>query len=899
MIKTKFLMKKNLFYYITMFLFSFSIIALEMIYFHVLLNITNYLSATFIISIAMLGIAIGSFVGFYFSKFKTNVVLPIAAVLFLGSIVLSYFNIINIGTLQYPYLLVLPFVFGTVIISLIFAHTHSNKIYFINLLGSATGVLFPVIFVPLFKSESSLILLLLIPVIFFFLVSFRIKSLIVNLIFKAVSITLFSIIFVFFMKNISIPQKIEVETYKTEIAPKLVVRSRATNGIYYVNRQLTEFGQNMFSAVYKLHSTNNYYERIEEAHSYDKKAVKYLFNQIGFLDDIDFNFDIELDQAMNYQYKVFSVTKDKSGYQRLILSEDDLLGKVDITGNGGTMAMAINSVYLDSIDRWNGAILDPRVPWMDNAHVFIVGLSADGIVKSAKRLPNSKVSGIEINPTIRRIMTGDDRFAKFAHQPYENVEVFKGEGRSLLESRTNKYDMITLMNIHMEHGPVSTLSPEFFHTIEATELMFNKLTERGLIVYEEIVVGDRSLFAYYKLINTISKTLRDRGIANSKDCMMAFSWDFWGGKAFRTLFVKQTPFTQKEIRYYSRYVNAVIATGKKYSYPKWELAPHRRTGSMIEKLAMAETPIYAMTNYQRTIDMNVFVDKILKKTHSKKDRKTLLKLYKYRSGGVYVRKSYLTDKNKKALRRIFTKVNFPWEIDIAPTTDNKPFPFNVYKTKREVSELLTFILIAALLLFIPIIILVFVKHKKFKHKVILPMVYFALLGFGFMLVEIVLMQYFQRYIGNPTYALIVTLGGILLFSGLGSFFSRNFSKKQLIISLSLIPVILLLQMLFLDNIFSLFASLRFGGKIVLSAVLLFPITFLMGIPFPHILEHIKKQVSAEYGTLMYGVSGAFSTIAATSSIMISVTSGFMLTFGIGIAAYVAAIPMFLIIKRSK
>jgi hypothetical protein len=37
-----------------------------------------------------------------------------------------------------------------------------------------------------------------------------------------------------------------------------------------------------------------------------------------------------------------------------------------------------------------------------------------------------------------------------------------------------------------------------------------------------------------------------------------------------------------------------------------------------------------------------------------------------------------------------------------------------------------------------------------------------------MMVQIVLIQKFQLFIGSPTYGVIVVLGGMLLFSGIGS-----------------------------------------------------------------------------------------------------------------------------------
>ena len=57
-------------------------------------------------------------------------------------------------------------------------------------------------------------------------------------------------------------------------------------------------------------------------------------------------------------------------------------------------------------------------PHIDNPKVFIIGLSYDGIVKSAKQLPGSSVSGVEFSPVIMKIMMENNKegyFSEFGH----------------------------------------------------------------------------------------------------------------------------------------------------------------------------------------------------------------------------------------------------------------------------------------------------------------------------------------------------------------------------------------------------------------------------------------------------------------------------------------------------
>jgi hypothetical protein len=63
------------------------------------------------------------------------------------------------------------------------------------------------------------------------------------------------------------------------------------------------------------------------------------------------------------------------------------------------------------------------------------------------------------------------------------------------------------------------------------------------------------------------------------------------------------------------------------------------------------------------------------------------------------------------------------------------------------------------------------------------------------------------------------------------------------------------------------------------------------------MEQVKQDVSDEYATLMFGVNGILSTVAVSLSLLLNVTYGMSTTLMIGFATYVAAILLFMIIKK--
>ena len=214
-------LRDTIIYNIAMFLFSFSVMALETIFMHKLLIITNYLTATYVIAIAMIGIAIGGFLSFYLARIKGFAVMFVAALCFMASIPLCYYTIVRIGEFEYPYYLVLPFVFSAIIISLLFARGNSNKIYFTNLAASAAGVIFPIFSVSAIKAENSMIVLMFIPAIFILTLVFGFRNIFAKILAAAVSIPLIIGVGYIYKENMKLPIEFSKSEFEQKIVPSI------------------------------------------------------------------------------------------------------------------------------------------------------------------------------------------------------------------------------------------------------------------------------------------------------------------------------------------------------------------------------------------------------------------------------------------------------------------------------------------------------------------------------------------------------------------------------------------------------------------------------------------------------------------------------------------------------
>jgi hypothetical protein len=118
----------------------------------------------------------------------------------------------------------------------------------------------------------------------------------------------------------------------------------------------------------------------------------------------------------------------------------------------------------------------------------------------------------------------------------------------------------------------------------------------------------------------------------------------------------------------------------------------------------------------------------------------------------------------------------------------------------------------SLIIFIPVLILIVIKYSSHKLTLLNHSLFFIAVGAGYMLVEIVLMQFMQQFIGIPTYSVIITLGALLFFSGIGSLVSSNWKKGYVIAFVFLIPLVIFIYYI----IFTIFLIILLHRHLILE-----------------------------------------------------------------------------------
>ncbi len=220
-------------------------------------------------------------------------------------------------------------------------------------------------------------------------------------------------------------------------------------------------------------------------------------------------------------------------------------------------------------------------------------------------------------------------------------------------------------------------------------------------------------------------------------------------------------------------------------------------------------------------------------------------------------------------------------INVTPATDNNPYFYNYNKG---VPTILIFILVVvmvgSLVMFTPFVI---------KKRAIKQTTYFGLLGMGYMMIEIPLIQKFILYLGHPTLAFTFVLAALLVGSGIGGYYShiKIFNKlKTFYLPPAMVAFINIILLLSLEFIFQSTATLNIVGRISIAVILVMLQGFFMGMPFPRGIKLLGKSGKNELVPVMWGVNGITSVIGSVLSTVLSMLIGFTGAMIIGAVVYI-------------
>ena len=183
--------------------------------------------------------------------------------------------------------------------------------------------------------------------------------------------------------------------------------------------------------------------------------------------------------------------------------------------------------------------------------------------------------------------------------------------------------------------------------------------------------------------------------------------------------------------------------------------------------------------------------------------------------------------------------------------------------------------------------------------------YFALIGLAFMFVEIGLLSKLNIFLGHPTLALAVLLGGMILAASFGSLLSTRLPIEASRFSrfYPLIPTALTtLSALSLDPLQTAFSDGSLAIRTVVAATIVVVPALGMGICFPLGLRLMsaraaKLPAAVDLGPWLWGINGSFGVCASALALACSMVWGIRLALSVGSLCYLMLVGCSLYLGR--
>ncbi len=458
------------------------------------------------------------------------------------------------------------------------------------------------------------------------------------------------------------------------------------------------------------------------------------------------------------------------------------------------------------------------------------------------------VTAVEVNPDLVELVKSYSAFNGGIYSGFPNVNIVTAEGRNYLRTRGSSYDVIflSLPITKTSRSPDGfALTENFLFTRESVAEYLDRLTPEG-----SLVVVTHGQIEVAKLVQLSISVMEQRGI----DTRQAMDYIYTVGS----------------------HHNPVFVLSKSRLQPEQSYALHQAVHSSANEPASSYFPYVAASKDSQHLERGVF-----------KECSMLDPILMALSTGV-IRGSELAGLVFKA------------GYDITPATDDRPFFFKFEPgLPGPVAGAFWLALLALLALwFLPYLSLSDAAGKRaVKSRGKLPftgVIYFTLLGAGFMLVEVPLIQRLTLYVGEPTLAISVLLFSVLLGAGLGGMVSNRLGIDRLrrwlpfvVIAIALAISVYAFGMPFM---LARLLDTSLGLRVVLAGASLGLLGGLLGLPFPAGLRLVKESGSDRSIPWLWGVNGVASVLGSVLAIMLALSLGF--TAALALAAVLYAITIF-------
>jgi len=497
-----------------------------------------------------------------------------------------------------------------------------------------------------------------------------------------------------------------------------------------------------------------------------------------------------------------------------------------------------------------GVLASHRVKRDSRQRVLIIGSAGGQETKAALMYGASSVDAVEMVRTVVELMTG--RYAAYSGGIFKDPRVhpYAMEGRSFLRATTSIYDIIQIHSNHTSSSVAAgtgAMSPNYLQTAEAYREYFTHLSADGILHINH--------FAFSRMITTAALAWKQLGRTDFQRHVVVLGMNTTGD-TLPTLLIKMTPWTPAEVA------------------DLWSF--YSTVGDDEFGFTLLQNPTDPASSF---LPPEFFSGAISSELRAQ--------------SGIRVRPAV----DDQPFFNFLRKTARPLEANRATFVDAATAGMlNSQLRKNRVPMDLIHLIVTGIvsLFFAAVFVLVPLSRSERRQTPraaqYSSMVYFACLGTGFILIELVFIQIFMKLIGYPVYTYALVLFTLLLGAGIGSA-----SSQPLCISPATRWYWPFLGILAYGTAFSFvypavfehFLAAPQALRMVVGSVLIFPLGFFLGMPFPLGILIVERHPRGAVAWA-WGLNGLFTVIGSLASVLLGMAIGFQATILVATAVYAAA-----------
>jgi hypothetical protein len=482
----------------------------------------------------------------------------------------------------------------------------------------------------------------------------------------------------------------------------------------------------------------------------------------------------------------------------------------------------------------------------------VIGVGGGRDIQSAVLFGYNDITGIEINPIFIGLLQNEFRsFAGLADRP--GVRLVKAEARGYLSQHPEKYSVIqmSLVDTWASTGAGAfSLSENSLYTVEAWKIFLERLADDGLFTISRWH-SPENIGEMGRVLSLAVAALLRVGVQDPSQHLALITAD-----RISTLLISRRPFPQEDIDKLRKICadlgfRSAYMRGLPPAEPLLNAIWSSKSMDQIQA-AIASTEL----NYSPPTDESPYFFNMLRLRNIKKAFSL--------SGGV--------------------------------------LSGNLIATITLLGLLLALVLLAVATVIVP---LSLKKRSEGDRPVLLKRIwpgalYFSLIGCGFMLTEIALIQRLTVLLSHPIYALGILLFTLIISTGVGSFLSDclPLTRRPWI---HVYPVLTAVAILALSYLLAAkisgLASASLLPRIGVAVASIFPLGLLMGVFFPVGMRLTKEAASSETPWYL-ALNGIFGVLCSALAVLISIYIGISVNFYIAAACYTAVVIPQVALRRS-